>query len=373
MRVCLAIALGLLAGFAPFAAVAVPAPAIPLRGAITGGKVLACSCPKWWVSVQVADLDRDGPTIQLRCSGSNRRPAQWHVGPGAFWVTASEHPDTVNGHHLELVSRYDLAQLRAGELLPPRVDPKDNDAETIALDKSDLRFFITYDKGPVLPWCEPHWAVCGFASDFPPERHFDWLPDGSDRVRLLLLTNLRGRCTPRGEAGAIAAWSIDQTFEEMRNPKWSLTVHEHTGHWDAKKKAWVDGPWKRGEEITVGFEEPFQALEQDGTYYFVTDSGKLYAAPKATAKGKPRPMKAVWDDKARPLSTFVTDADAGRTFLFTKPGKAGEKAVWFELAEKAAPTEYDPAKLPAAKGDEPLRTVLRHARFLAAASKLKGK
>src|SRR5205823_930686 len=125
--------------------------------------------------------------------------------------------------------------------------------------------------------------------------HYDNLPVGQYRVKQFILTNLRGRITQAGKTGLLAAYAIDLTEEEMNNPVWSLTVHDYEASWDGKAKRWKHGKWVKEETIDVGFREPFRVLARGDDYFFLTDSGRLFCAPKP-AKGKHRKMNVVWND-----------------------------------------------------------------------------
>jgi hypothetical protein len=114
----------------------------------------------------------------------------------------------------------------------------------------------------------------------------------------------------------------------------------------------------------VAFREPFQVLGKGDDYYFVTASGRLFRTRKP-AKGKQRPCVPVWSDASRPIRAFITDADAGRTFLFVGPEKKGGKPAFFEVSDRPRLVEYDPGcAAPLKEGPERLRRVTHYARVL---------
>src|SRR6185437_16319856 len=100
-----------------------------------------------------------------------------------------------------------------------------------------------------------------------------------------------------------------------------------------KEGRWIPKPWKLEWTTPAAFEEPFQALALGDDYYFVTCSGSLYRAAKP-AKGTGRTLARVWDGKARPIRSFVSDAKTGKSFLFVPPARPGEKPAFFELSAK---------------------------------------
>jgi hypothetical protein len=119
----------------------------------------------------------------------------------------------------------------------------------------------------------------------------------------------------------------------------------------------------------VGFQEPFQVLGRGKGYYFVTRSGKLYRAPPA-AKGKPRRLEAVWADRRRPIEALLTDVDGGRTYLFCRPAKGGERPTFFELGPKPRPVAYKLAAARPGQRPEVLTRLLRYADTLVALKRL---
>src|SRR5260370_35919984 len=56
----------------------------------------------------------------------------------------------------------------------------------------------------------------------------------------------------------------------------------------------------------------------------LTASGRLYRSGARAFLTNRRSVEPVWDDANRPITHFITDADAERTFLFCKPVKPGE-------------------------------------------------
>ena len=103
------------------------------------------------------------------------------------------------------------------------------------------------------------------------------------------------------------------------------------------------------------------------TSFFLKPSG-----PRTSAR-IPRTMKAVWDDKERPVVGLISDADTNRVFLFCKADKGTDKGLYFELAEQPRPLPYDLSALDAPKADETVRTLFRYARFLVQEGKVKDK
>jgi hypothetical protein len=111
---------------------------------------------------------------------------------------------------------------------------------------------------------------------------------------------------------------------------------------------------------------------QDRTHYlFVTESGQVHSLPR---KGKPEKSELVWNDKRRPVRLLIDDAATGATWAFAPrvdPKKDRDvKDVFFRLADKIEPIEYDPADTSKIDRRKPLDSALSHARFLAKLKKL---
>lgn len=102
-----------------------------------------------------------------------------------------------------------------------------------------------------------------------------------------------------------------------------------------------EGP--RWERIVVPFSEPFHcAIDANDNYYFVTDSGQLYLAPKARG-GAPRGAKPLLGEPAWRAKVLLRDADTGVTTVFAQnPAAPSGRDVMVRLAPGA-----DPQRLPA--------------------------
>jgi hypothetical protein len=80
---------------------------------------------------------------------------------------------------------------------------------------------------------------------------------------------------------------------------------------------------QRWEKIVVPFSEPFFcAVDSEGTNYFVTDSGRLYAASKPAA-GKPREAKPLFGETAWRGKVLLRDAKTGAAFVFVQTQATG--------------------------------------------------
>jgi hypothetical protein len=181
-----------------------------------------------------------------------------------------------------------------------------------------------------------------------PDAHFDFLPTSKQSCLLFLLWK-----------GNISVWKAEAKWSKERGfwgwHEWQLT--------------WSKTPI---EQFTPGFREWFQVYGgKDGSYYFVTQSGKFYVSSKP-AKGE-RKAEAVWTDAKVPIKTVISDTASGKEFAFALPaGKTGQP-VYFELAGKITPIKFDPKAIKLPKVEEPLKTVLGYARFLLAEKKIAGK
>jgi hypothetical protein len=124
----------------------------------------------------------------------------------------------------------------------------------------------------------------------------------------------------------------------------------------------------KDELIGVDFEEPFQVFGKEQTYYFVTQSGRLYYSRKPPANGK-RKAEVLWKDEKSPIRAVICDTASERTFVFTEPAKKGGERVYLELAEKIETKPYE--RVPVERVKEPLKTVMEYAQVLVKDKRIK--
>jgi hypothetical protein len=128
---------------------------------------------------------------------------------------------------------------------------------------------------------------------------------------------------------------------------------------------------EKEELLSVNFKEAFQVFGKDGTYYFVTQSGKLFWSPKPGSKGA-RKAASLWTDEKSSIRAVISDTASERTFVFTEPAKKDAKdgqRVYFELAQKIETKPYD--RVPVDGLTEPLKTVMEYAQVLVKDKKIK--
>jgi hypothetical protein len=119
------------------------------------------------------------------------------------------------------------------------------------------------------------------------------------------------------------------------------------------------------------FKERFHAFVKGTTYFFLTDSGKVYVSKKPD-KGE-RKLESLWDNPKYPIVAALEDADTGKVFLFGKAHKGDMpgKDFYWELDETVRRVDYDPSAVKPIKTVQPLKTVMEYARFLADEKKIK--
>jgi hypothetical protein len=169
------------------------------------------------------------------------------------------------------------------------------------------------------PPIQPYEAARGVAIDFVP------LSDHEARVFFF----------PTKMSTTIESWEMAWGFKKGKNRKgkeitaWQLIADE-----------------RNPETIESVFTEDFYVFKRDASYFFVTQSGKLYVAPPAKKGEKSRTMKALWDDAKRPIVAVLEDADNGKVWLFAKDETPSAKGgLYFEMKEKIQTESFDPAKL----------------------------
>jgi len=131
--------------------------------------------------------------------------------------------------------------------------------------------------------------------------------------------------------------------------------------------------WALTEQIKdPSFNERFHVFVQRTTYFFVTDSGKVYLSKKP--EKDERKLEEVWNKRDQPIVGAITDTASGKTFLFGRKGKADAKDAkmfYFELSEKPELVDFTADVLVHKKMPEPLETVMSYAYLLIADKKIK--
>jgi hypothetical protein len=133
--------------------------------------------------------------------------------------------------------------------------------------------------------------------------------------------------------------------------------------------------WKE-KKATVPDPKPFRVVETDienqyflayqdkSDWYFVTDTGRVLRLPR---NDKAKRTECIWEDLRRPVRLVLEDNATGKTWAFApRKDNRGKKVpdVYFPLAQKIEPVQYDSTKLPAWDLGKPLAMALAHARFL---------
>ncbi len=318
----------------------------PVHGAVTRRTVLVPDVVRIGNDVQICSLlivpiHVNNAVRKLQVTVVDFVPVRWRVSHSRIWA--------IDGcGHVEKIYRYELPEFLKGQLLTPlMVGPAGE-----AAPNPDLVIHPLQDI-----------RIQGRFCDIPDQQlHYDILPVNRNEVILFALTNIPRR---------------PQNRKERETPEWSMTAVRSSWSMDKngvkKDEAdlWKQGEWKPLDSLEVSFREPFQVLARGEVYYFLTASGRLYRSGARAFLTNRRSVEPVWDDANRPITHFITDADAERTFLFCKPVKPGEPGVYFELGPKPEPKPYDLSKVKPSKADEPLKGVLERARYLAAQKLLK--
>lgn len=116
-----------------------------------------------------------------------------------------------------------------------------------------------------------------------------------------------------------------------------LEVWESHGTWRPDLGEWqIKSKRKEEEDITVPFVSAFYVTTRkqiknakEEELYFLTQSGALYVAFPAADK-KPRQVKALWQDKEKPITHLIVDRDQDKNYCFGK-SKDGKEEFFFKL------------------------------------------
>lgn len=249
---------------------------------------------------------------------------------------------------------------------------------------------------------DPHavqsWRICANAVWFG--QHLDLrIPlDKLDSFDLTEPESYRWSAGPAHETKIRRAWFAPVSRQEFSYDflptrkdagvlfvRWERTIvlWHGQGKWDDEKELW-EVKWNEGPTIRAVFQEPFVVYAlctpnegfpttQGSTYYFLTESGKLYVC-RAPLKGNPdRTAEAFWADPAQPIVAALTFTKAERTYLFVRPKDPKAQSFFFELqnvdeldhlGDKLQRQDFDPSTIKPVQAPEPLKTVLEYAQVL---------
>ena len=312
----------------------------PLRAFFAGGRVFY-STKTVWNSLSVTELDEKKHHRQLVSFSDRLGRSRWSVGCGNVWVT----------HFDWFIYRYDLGEFAKGRI---QTVPGENPEEA--------SHYLRIEPAEDVKWL-------GSMTRFQAKAYFDVAPVAPNRLRTFVLTNVRGRLvriTGKTEGLLLTGYEPKISEEDKKVPYWAMNVYECKKDWNPRLRVWEsEYEWRLVESILPSFREEFQVIAKGNDYYFLTSPGKLYRTGPFRILVGGRKIEPVWTDAAQPITHYLTDADADRTFLFCKPAKEGEPGVFFELGPKPEPKPYDLSKVKPSKADEPLKGVLERARFLA--------
>ena len=120
--------------------------------------------------------------------------------------------------------------------------------------------------------------------------------------------------------------------------------------------------WDVVGEWTFDWQGPFYVAAVGDDRYFVTDTGHVFAAPKAA---KPwTPLKEIWKDK--PVDALIHDSDNGKWYAFTKD-------QYFEVADPIKPKPHTIAIRREWTANKALETAAKCGRVIRGLPEPKGK
>ena len=101
--------------------------------------------------------------------------------------------------------------------------------------------------------------------------------------------------------------------------KTEMEIWDTEARFDKKTMTWETiADQKNMEKLESAFREDFYAFIHKDTYYFVTESGKLFYTQPPVKGEKKRTMKGRWEFPVTPIVAVIEDADQDRVWLFAK-------------------------------------------------------
>jgi hypothetical protein len=161
-----------------------------------------------------------------------------------------------------------------------------------------------------------------------------------------------------------------RTFFLLKERK-EFEVWDTQARYEVEKKRWrVTADEQNFESFPSIFLEDFYVFVAKDTYYFVTESGKLYYAPPRATGEKSRAMQELWWDTKRPIVAVIEDADRGKVWLFAKDKNAGAKFdLYFEMKETIRYELFDPTALTPSKVEGRAKLLLEYLPLISADAK----
>ena len=155
---------------------------------------------------------------------------------------------------------------------------------------------------------------------------FDFLPAGDSRYEWYA-------SEPDGERNRITRWDSQPAVKKGDSTKWV-----EAGVWTA--------------DVGSAFFATSSGLDRN----FVSDTGRVLAAPRAAKAGTP--LKEIWKDwKDKPVVALIHDADKSKWFAFTKD-------QYFEATDPIKPSAHTLAINRAKTANEALETAAKCARVI---------
>jgi hypothetical protein len=319
----------------------------PIIGTISKGHVYVFESrrtPDGTESTPLVKYDLKGKEIATYAIGGVHDPEvpyRWRIAHGSFWGTGVRARRFLQFAQRIPVAEFDLFDARkSSELIRQGINRRygrqrdcyPHDWELSAL--QDLATAIGIDDAGDLPHRPGGGNVQTKAVPLP----FDLLPVAQNTCLLFMLH--QGYMT------------VDQGMSgEMKDGAVNFSVS-----------------YKPVERFRAGFSESFHVYGSDDSYYFLTQSGKLFVADRLA--GGLRRAQVVWDDAEQPLVTALTDVDSDKTYLFS--GKRDANAFYFALGRGRGTQHFFSASvIQPSDADEPLKTVSECIQVLVAEKKVR--
>jgi hypothetical protein len=292
-------------------------------------------------------------------------PLPWQIAHGYFWVVDTRDDDVgfqVGMHLLRIPLTHVTGEESInGIVLTPggggRRAPKPGSSADVILPGSVYGYYGLHD---LLRFYhhELHKRLDKpgvVKAERRPPVYYDFVPVEKNRVLLFVL------CRSRGVIQVLGTTEVLKNREDRPfRPPGPLPPIPRADEYRPP-------PWADLETLPVPFDETFYChVSAKGTYFFVTASGQVYAAPQAP-EGQVRVVKAVWTDPGQPVRVMLTDGDRGTAYVFCEgsPAIINGRGFYLELTEELPRQEFTWIAIKSVRAPEPLKTLLEYAQGLA--------
>jgi len=255
---------------------------------------------------------------------------RWRIAHGYCWGILADEPMPCEVFwQIRRIPMTDMPRFHADNDLLKSISGKTGKERSDA-----IKEYSSYMGSLVFTGIRPMWLANLVSDAKPGTKYYDFLPTSKNSCRLFMLW--------RSE---LTIWDYNaDKVGEVWPPK---GAKPYVLDWDKLENV---GDWWKIQTVETTLDEPFYGFLHGGTYFFVTDSGRLYTTKKQE-KGRTR-LEEIRLPNNQQVVGILSEVQGDKTFAFTKD-------CYFELSLKPQLKKLD---VPNSGGMHTIEAVLDHAR-----------